>query len=254
LDLDLEVKTIRNAPIFTGIDPCKMRLLACMSEQLTFEKGDYLFKVGEIPDAAYVILKGDVGGSVEVLNDLLAKLSNDKVRLKVLRSGVGAITESDVLLASASNAIVIGFNVRPQRNAQELAEQEKVDIRLHSIIYELQDEMKRAMTGLLEPTIKETYQGRADVKETFRIPKIGTIAGCQVSDGFIKRDSEVRLLRDGVQVFKGKVGSLRRFKDDASEVRNGMECGISIAGYGDIKAGDVIEAFVTERVAAEAIA
>jgi len=201
-----------------------------------------------------IILKGDVGGSVEVLNDLLAKLSNDKVRLKVLRSGVGAITESDVLLASASNAIVIGFNVRPQRNAQELAEQEKVDIRLHSIIYELQDEMKRAMTGLLEPTIKETYQGRADVKETFRIPKIGTIAGCQVSDGFIKRDSEVRLLRDGVQVFKGKVGSLRRFKDDASEVRNGMECGISIAGYGDIKAGDVIEAFVTERVAAEAIA
>ena len=189
-----------------------------------------------------------------MLNDLLAKLSNDKVRLKVLRSGVGAITESDVLLASASNAIVIGFNVRPQRNAQELAEQEKVDIRLHSIIYELQDEMKRAMTGLLEPTIKETYQGRADVKETFRIPKIGTIAGCQVSDGFIKRDSEVRLLRDGVQVFKGKVGSLRRFKDDASEVRNGMECGISIAGYGDIKAGDVIEAFVTERVAAEAIA
>ena len=201
-----------------------------------------------------IILKGDVGGSVEVLNDLLAKLSNDKVRLKVLRSGVGAITESDVLLASASNAIVIGFNVRPQRNAQELAEQEKVDIRLHSIIYELQDEMKRAMTGLLEPTIKETYQGRADVRETFRIPKIGTIAGCQVSDGFIKRDSEVRLLRDGVQVFKGKVGSLRRFKDDASEVRNGMECGISIAGYGDIKAGDVIEAFVTERVAAEAIA
>ena len=178
-----------------------------------------------------IILKGDVGGSVEVLNDLLAKLSNDKVRLKVLRSGVGAITESDVLLASASNAIVIGFNVRPQRNAQELAEQEKVDIRLHSIIYELQDEMKRAMTGLLEPTIKETYQGRADVKETFRIPKIGTIAGCQVSDGFIKRDSEVRLLRDGVQVFKGKVGSLRRFKDDASEVtqRHGVryiDCGL----------------------------
>ena len=201
-----------------------------------------------------IILKGDVQGSVEVLNDLLAKLSNDKVRLKVLRSGVGAITESDVLLASASNAIIIGFNVRPQRNAQELADQEKVDIRLHSIIYELQDEMKRAMTGLLEPTIKETYQGRAEVQETFRIPKIGTIAGCRISDGIIKRDSEVRLLRDNVQIFKGKVGSLRRFKDDASEVRNGMECGISIANYGDIKAGDVIEAFVTERVAAEAIA
>ena len=133
---------------------------------------------------------------MEVLTDLLTKLSNDKVRLKVLRSGVGAITESDVLLASASNAIIIGFNVRPERKAQELAEQEKVDIRLHSIIYELQDEIKRAMTGLLEPTIKETYQGRALVKETFRIPKVGTIAGCSVTDGLIKRDSEVRLLRD----------------------------------------------------------
>ena len=201
-----------------------------------------------------IILKGDVGGSVEVLTDLLSKLSNEKVRLKVLRSGVGAITESDVLLASASNAIIIGFNVRPERKAQELADQDKVDIRLHSIIYELQDEIKRAMTGLLEPTIKETYQGRAEVRETFRIPKVGTIAGCQVVDGLIKRDSEVRLLRDNVVVFKGKVGSLRRFKDDASEVRNGMECGIAIANYSDIKVGDVIEAFVTERIAAEVIA
>ncbi len=201
-----------------------------------------------------IILKGDVGGSVEVLSDLLSKMSSEKVRLKVLRSGVGAITESDVLLASASNAIIIGFNVRPERKAQELAEQEKVDIRLHSIIYELQDEIKRAMTGLLEPTIRETYQGRADVLETFRIPKVGTVAGCRVTDGHIKRDNEVRLLRDNVVVFKGKIGSLRRFKDDASEVRNGMECGISIANYGDIKVGDVIEAFVTERVAAEVIA
>jgi len=200
-----------------------------------------------------IILKADVQGSVEVLGDLLGRLSNDKVRLKLLRSGIGAITETDVLLASASNAIIIGFSVRPERKAQELADQEKVDIRLHSIIYELQDEIKRAMTGLLEPTIKETYQGRADVLETFRIPKVGTIAGCRVSDGLIKRDSEVRLLRDNVVVFKGKVASLRRFKDDASEVRSGMECGISISNYGDIKAGDVIEAFVTERIAAEAI-
>jgi translation initiation factor IF-2 len=200
-----------------------------------------------------VILKADVQGSVEVLGDLLGRLSNDKVRLKLLRSGIGAITETDVLLASASNAIIIGFNVRPERKAQELAEQEKVDIRLHSIIYELQDEIKRAMTGLLEPTIKETYQGRAEVLETFRIPKVGTIAGCRVTDGLIKRDSEVRLLRDDVVVFKGKVGSLRRFKDDASQVTSGMECGISIANYGDIKARDVIEAFVTERIAAEAI-
>jgi len=201
-----------------------------------------------------IILKGDVQGSVEVLSDLLGKMSTDKVRLKVLRSGVGAITESDVLLASASNAIIIGFNVRPERKAQELAEQEEVDIRLHSIIYELQDEIKRAMTGLLEPTIKETYQGRAEVLDTFRIPKVGTVAGCRVADGLLKRDSEVRLLRDNVVIFKGKVGSLRRFKDDASQVTNGMECGISIANYGDIKVGDVIEAFVTERVAAEVIA
>ena len=200
-----------------------------------------------------VILKADVQGSVEVLGDLLGRLSNEKVRLKLLRSGIGAITETDILLASASNAVVIGFNVRPERKAQELADQEKVDIRLHSIIYELQDEIKRAMTGLLEPTIKETYQGRAEVLETFRIPKVGTIAGCRVSDGLIKRDSEVRLLRDNVVVFKGKVGSLRRFKDDASQVTSGMECGISIANYGDIKAGDTIEAFVTERIAAEAI-
>src|ERR1700735_1258642 len=175
-----------------------------------------------------VILKADVGGSVEVLSDLLGKLSNEKVRLKLLRSGVGAITETDVLLASASNAIIIGFNVRPERKAQELAEQEEVDIRLHSITYQLQDEIKRAMTGLLEPTIKETYQGRAEVLNVFRIPKVGTVAGCGVSEGLIKRDSEVRLLRDGVMVFKGKVASLRRFKDDAKEVTNGMECGISM--------------------------
>jgi translation initiation factor IF-2 len=200
-----------------------------------------------------IILKGDVQGSVEVLSDLLSRLSNEKVRLRLLRSGVGAITETDVLLASASNAIIIGFNVRPERKAQELAEQEEVDIRLHSIIYELQDEIKRAMTGLLEPTIKETYQGRAEVLETFRIPKVGTIAGCRVTDGVIKNNSEVRLLRDNVVVFKGKVGSLRRFKDDAKEVTNGMECGISIANYGDIKARDVIEAFATERIAAEAM-
>jgi translation initiation factor IF-2 len=199
-----------------------------------------------------IILKGDVQGSVEVLSDVLTKLSNDRVKIKILLSGVGAITETDVLLASASNAVIIGFNVRPERKAQELAEQEKVDIRLHSIIYELADEIKRAMTGLLEPIIKETYLGRADVRDTFRVPKVGTIAGCYVTDGVIKRDAEARLLRDNVVVFKGKIGSVRRFKEDVSEVRNGMECGISIANYGDIKVGDVIEVFVTERVAAEA--
>jgi translation initiation factor IF-2 len=200
-----------------------------------------------------IILKGDVQGSVEVINDLLMKLSGEQVRIKVLRYSVGAITESDVLLAAASNAIIIGFNVRPERKAQEMADQEKVDIRLHSIIYELQDEMKRAMTGLLDPTIKESYMGRAEVRDTFRIPKVGVIAGCQVSDGLIKRDSEVRLLRDNVVVFTGKIGSLRRFKDDASEVRTGMECGIGIHNYNDVKKGDIIEAYLTEKVATQLI-
>jgi translation initiation factor IF-2 len=203
--------------------------------------------VKELP----IILKTDVQGSAEVLADTLSKLSTDKVKIKILHSGVGAITENDVLLASASNAVIIGFNVRPERKAQELAEMEKVDIRLHSIIYELQDEIKKAMAGLLEPIIKETYQGRAEVRETFRVPKVGTVAGCYVLDGILKRDSEVRLVRDGVQVYKGKIGSLKRFKDDASEVRNGMECGIAISNFNDVKKGDVIEAFVTERIAAE---
>ena len=198
-----------------------------------------------------VILKTDVQGSAEVLADTLTKLGNDKVKIKILHSGVGAITENDVLLASASNAVIIGFNVRPERKAQELAEQEKVDIRLHSIIYELQAEIKKAMAGLLEPIIKETYMGRAEVRDTFRVPKVGTIAGCLILDGLIKRDSDVRLLRDGVQVYKGKVTSLKRFKDDASEVRNGMECGIGISNFNDVKKGDVIESFVTERIAAE---
>ena len=201
-----------------------------------------------------VILKADVQGSVEVLTDLLSKQSTDKVKVNILHSGVGAITETDVLLASASNAIIIGFNVRPERKAQEIAEQEKVDIRLHSIIYELQDEVKRAISGMLEPVFKETHLGRAEVRDTFRIPKVGTVAGCYVQDGIIKRDADVRLLRDNVVMFKGKVGSLRRFKEDVNEVRNGLECGISIQNYGDIKIGDVIEAFVTERVAEEVTA
>src|SRR5438270_2095857 len=200
-----------------------------------------------------IILKGDVQGSVEVLADSLQKLSNEQVKVRALRSGVGAITESDVLLASASNAVIIGFRVRPERKAQELAAQEDVEIRLHSIIYELQDEIRKAMVGLLEPVFKETYLGRAEVRDTFRVPKVGTIAGCYVQDGTIKRDAEVRLLRDNVQVFKGRVGSLRRFKDDVSEVRNGMECGIGIAGYGDVKVGDVIEAFSVQKVAGELV-
>jgi translation initiation factor IF-2 len=198
-----------------------------------------------------LIIKGDVTGSVEVLADSLVRMSTEKVRVKVIHSGVGSITESDVLLATASNAIIIGFNVRPERKAAELAQQEDVDIRLHSIIYELQDEMRLAMMGLLEPTFKENYQGRAQVLQVFRIPKVGTIAGCRVQDGLFKRDSEVKVTRNGEQVFKGKVGSLKRVKDDVKEVTNGMEFGIGINGFSDLKEGDIIEAFTTEKLAAD---
>ena len=198
-----------------------------------------------------IILKGDVTGSVEVLADSLVRMSTEKVRIKVIHSGVGAITESDILLASASNAIVIGFNVRPERKAAELAQQDDVEIRLHSIIYELQDEIRKAMLGLLDPTFRENYIGRADVVNIFRIPKVGTIAGCRVTDGVLRRDAEVKVLRGGEQVFKGKIGSLRRVKDDVKEVTNGMECGVGVAGFGDLKEGDVLEAFSTERIASD---
>ena len=198
-----------------------------------------------------LIIKGDVTGSVEVLADSLVKMSTEKVRIKVIRSGVGSITESDVLLATASNAIIIGFNVRPERKAAELAQQEDVEIRLHSIIYELQDEIRLAMMGLLEPTFKENYMGRAEVLNIFKIPKVGTIAGCRVQDGVIRRDAEIKVMREGEQIFKGKIGSLKRFKDDVREVTNGMECGIGVAGFGDLKEGDVLEAFSTEKIAAD---
>jgi translation initiation factor IF-2 len=186
-----------------------------------------------------------------VLSDTLQKLSNDKVSIRVLHAGVGAITETDVTLASASEAIIIGFNVRPDRKAAELAEHEGVDIRLHTIIYELTDELKRAMSGMLEPVFKEVYLGRADVRETFRISKVGTVAGLYVQDGMLQRDCEVRLLRDNVVVFTGRLLSLKRFKNDAAEVKAGFECGASIANYNDLKQGDVIEAFAKEKVAQE---
>jgi translation initiation factor IF-2 len=222
-------------------------------KRLTLEQLHKQMESGEVKELP-IILKTDVGGSAEVLTDTLQKLSNEKVRIRVLRAGVGAITESDVLLAVTSNAIVIGFNVRPERNAQAIAEQESVDVRLHTIIYNLTDEIKRAMTGLLEPVFREIYKGKAEVRDTFRISKVGMVAGCFVQDGQLTRDSEIRLLRDNVVVHTGKIGSLRRFKDDVSEVRSGMECGITLENFGDVKPGDIIEAFVTERVAPEVFA
>jgi len=223
------------------------------TNRITLDQLHDQLKEGETKELN-IILKTDVGGTAEVLTDTLQKLSNEKVKIRVLHSGVGAITETDVLLASASNAIIVGFNVRPDRAAQTTAEQEKVDIRLHSIIYELADEIKKAMTGMLEPVFKEVYKGRAQVRDVFRISKVGSVAGCFVDDGVIGRNNEIRLLRDNVLVHTGKIDSLKRFKNDASEVKSGFECGISLANYNDIKPGDVIEAFVTERVAAEAMA
>ncbi len=198
-----------------------------------------------------IIIKADVQGSAEVLADTLAKQSDSKTHIKIIHSSVGAINESAVLLATASNAIVIGFNVRPDRNAADVAEREKVDIRQHSVIYHVTDEIKKAMTGLLEPTFKESRIGSAQVRETFKVPKIGTIAGCMVTDGRITRqgDAQARLLRDNVVVWEGKLASLKRFKDDVSEVKSGFECGMGLQNFNDVKVGDVIEVFQMERVA-----
>ena len=218
--------------------------------RITLEQFHKKMAAGEVQELP-IILKADVSGSAEVLRDTLEKLSTDKVTIRVIRSGVGAINESDVQLAAASNAIIIGFSVRPERNAAAAAEQEKVDIRLHTIIYEVVDEMKKAMAGMLAPVFKEVYRGKAEIREVFRVSKVGTVAGCLVMDGQITRDSQMRIVRDNIVVHTGKIGSLRRFKDDVSEVRAGMECGITLENFADIKQGDVIEAFVMQRVATE---
>ena len=228
----------------------KERALGVRGGRLTLESLQQQMAEGAIKELP-IIIKADVQGSAEVLADTLVKLSDDRVKVRIIHTGVGAINESDVLLATASNAIIIGFNVRPDRNASDVAEREKVEIRLHSIIYNVTDEMKKAMVGLLEPTVKETRLGVAEVRQIFKTPKVGTVAGCQVLDGVIKRsgDAQARLLRDNVVVWHGRLGSLRRFKDDVSEVKAGLECGITLERFNDVKVGDVIEVFAMERVA-----
>jgi translation initiation factor IF-2 len=226
----------------------KLRDIAlAKTSRLTLDQLHKQLTEGEIKEVP-LILKCDVQGSQEALTEMLNKLSTDKVKVRVLHSSVGAITETDVLLATASNAIIIGFNVRPERKASELANREKVDIRLHTIIYNVVDEIKRAMQGVLEPVFKETYLGTAEIRNTFRIPKVGVIAGSYITDGKITRNAEIRLLRDNVVIFEGKIASLRRFKEDASEVARGYECGIGIQNFNDVKVGDTIEAFITEKV------
>lgn len=218
------------------------------SSKLSLEQLYEKIQMGEVKELN-VVVKGDVQGSVEAVSESLRKLSTDAIRLRVINSSVGAITETDVNLATASNAIVLGFNVRPEVKAQALAEKEGVDIRLYNIIYDAVDDIKKAMEGLLEPTLKEKYLGRAEIREVFSVPKHGNVAGSYVLDGKMLRNSQVRLLRDNIVIYEGKMASLRRFKDDIKEVAAGYECGISLENYNDIKPGDIIESFEIEKVA-----
>jgi len=219
------------------------------SGRLTLDQLHEQLRAGELKELP-VVVKADVQGSVEVLSEMLPKLSNDQVKLKVIHASVGAVTETDVLLASASNAVIVAFNVRPERKASDLAQREGVDIRMHTIIYELLDELKKAVSGLLSPVIKETYLGRAEVRDTFRVKGVGMIAGCSVQDGILKRDADVRVLRDNVVIYTGRISSLRRFKEDANEVRQGFECGVGVSNFSDVKVGDILECFKMEKTAA----
>ena len=203
--------------------------------------------VKELP----IIIKGDVQGSVEAMSDTLERLSTSAVELKVIHGSVGGITETDVNLATASNAIIIGFNVRPEPKASVLAESEKVDVRLYNVIYDAEQDVRKAMEGLLEPLLKERQLGRAEIREIFSVPKIGNVGGCYVLDGTIERSAHVRLIRDNVVIYEGAISSLRRFRDDVKEVATGFECGIGIENYNDIKLNDIIEAFTFDKVAAK---
>jgi translation initiation factor IF-2 len=195
-----------------------------------------------------IIIKADVQGSIEALKQSLERLSNNEVRVNVIHTGVGAITESDVMLATASNAIIIGFNVRPDNNAQIIAEKEKVDMRLYRVIYNAIEDMQDAMKGMLDPEYREVVMGKAEVRQTFKVPNIGQIAGSYIIDGKINRNNQVRIIRDGIVIHEGSISSLKRFKDDAKEVLSGYECGIGIEKYNDLKDGDIIEAFTMEEI------
>jgi translation initiation factor IF-2 len=216
--------------------------------RLTLDQLHEQLLAGEVKELA-IVVKADVQGSVEVLSEMIPKLSTDQVKLKIIHASAGAVNERDVLLASTSGAIIIAFNVRPERKASDLAALQNVDVRMHTIIYELLDELRKAMTGLLSPVIKESILGHADVRNTFRVKGVGTIAGCWVQDGIIRRDADVRVVRDGAVIYTGKIQSLKRFKDDATEVRTGFECGIGVSNFSDVKVGDSLECFVIERVA-----
>ena len=211
---------------------------------------DELFsQISEGVKTLNIIVKADVAGSAEAVKASLLKLSGDEVKINVIHSAVGGITESDVMLATASNAVIVGFNVRPDKNALDSAERNGVDIRTHRIIYEIIDEISAAMKGMLDPTYREVLLGHADVRQTIHVPNVGTIAGCYIQDGKITRQSLIRIIRDGVVISEDKVSSLKRFKDDAREVATGFECGVGLEKFNDIKVGDILEAYIMEEVA-----
>ncbi len=229
-------------------------LRASSGGRITLDQLHEQLRSGEVKELP-IVVKADVQGSAEVLGEMLPKLSTDLVKLKIISAGVGAVTENDVLFASASGAIIIAFGVRPDRKAARFAQQEHVDIRTHKIIYEVSDEIKKAMDGLLEPVLQETYLGRAEVRNVFRIKGSGAVAGCYVSRWNHEARRASTRVRDGAVIYTSKLSSLKRFKDDASEVRTGFECGLGISNFNDVKIGDIIECFqVVKLSAAEAAA
>jgi translation initiation factor IF-2 len=226
---------VRAAELVTARPPTLSELMAAARD-------------AEVPELN-IVLKADVQGSLGALQDAFAKLPQDEVRVNIVRTGVGAVTESDISLAMASQAVVVGFNVRPDVAARELAEREGVDVRLYRVIYDAIDDVRSALAGMLSPEQREAELGRAEVRATFRVPRLGVVAGCMVVDGVIVRNSRARLVRDGVVVYDGRIGSLRRFKDDVREVAEGYECGIAIENFQDVKEGDFIEAYEVREVA-----
>lgn len=221
------------------------------SRKLTLDDLYAKIKEGEIRELN-IIIKGDVQGSVEAIKDALENITHPEVKVKVIHFSAGGITESDVMLAAASSAIIIGFSVRPEPHVSQIAEKEGVDIRLYNVIYEAIEDVRKALEGLLQPTFKEKVLGRAEVRQLFPISRVGTVAGCYVVDGSMTRSSDgIRVIRDNVVVYSGKVSSLKRFKEDVKEVQTGYECGIMVENFNDIKVGDILENYVVEKVAAK---
>jgi translation initiation factor IF-2 len=221
------------------------------AKKLTLDELYVKIKEGQIKELN-IIIKGDVQGSVEAIKDAFENITHPEVKVRVIHTSVGGITESDVMLATASNAIIIGFNVRPEAKASQTAEKEGVDIRLYNVIYEAIEDVKKALEGLLEPTLKEKVLGRAEVRQLFPVSRLGTIAGCYVTDGLISRGCDgIRVLRDNIVVYEGRLSTLRRFKDDVKEVQSGYECGIMVENYNDIKIGDIFENYIIEKIAAK---